>query len=241
MIRAVLRHPSQTTGQMLRVVTLNCAGGSSAAAAEVARFHPDIILWQEIPSPPEIRRLTKKILGPRAEVVMGLDTAIAARGRVEAQMLPREMQRFCAQARVHFSDGREMAVASLHLMTPPLRVDLWSPDCWKSQSQQRQIQREQLQSIGTRLAKISTTMPVIVGGDFNMPQGDAVLRLLQPRLQDSFRLGGLGWGDTITNEFPLLRIDQIWVSSAFTVRGVRAYHTRYSDHRMVVCDLILRQ
>ena len=53
---------------------------------------------------------------------------------------------------------------------------------------------------------------MILGGDFNAPQGDAAFRPLAPRLRDAFRDGGQGWGNTITNDTPFLRIDQVWVS-----------------------------
>ena len=61
--------------------------------------------------------------------------------------------------------------------------------------------------------------------------------VLTPRMHDTFREGGRGWGDTVINEFPFLRIDQVWVSGAFQAVNVVARKTRRSDHRMVVCDL----
>ena len=80
---------------------------------------------------------------------------------------------------------------------------------------------------------------MIVGGDFNAPQGDAVFRLLRPKLHDAFAEGGRGWGNTILNDVPVLRIDQFWVSETFRSDSVVARGTRNSDHRMVICDLRL--
>jgi hypothetical protein len=82
---------------------------------------------------------------------------------------------------------------------------------------------------------------VVLGGDFNAPQGDAVFRCLTPRLHDAFREGGRGWGDTITNDVPFLRIDQVWVSRVFRAVSVVTRRTRHSDHRFVVCDLTIRR
>ena len=52
--------------------------------------------------------------------------------------------------------------------------------------------------------------------------------------------GGRGWCNTIVNEIPFARIDQIWVSDDFQVHSLRVVKTMHSDHRMVICDLIVR-
>src|SRR5262245_56640166 len=41
-------------GDTLRVVSLNCAGGSLDAAREVGRYQPDVVLLQESPSRREV-------------------------------------------------------------------------------------------------------------------------------------------------------------------------------------------
>ena len=97
--------------------------------------------------------------------------------------------------------------------------------------------REQLRIIARQLDTVPASVPVVVGGDFNAPQGDAVFRVLQPRLHDVFREGGRGWGDTITNKIAALRIDQVWASGVLRAVDVGASMTRHSDHRMVICDL----
>ena len=142
------------------------------------------------------------------------------------------------QARVTLTTGREIEVISTRLLPAVFRADLWSPDCWREQTENRRDRREQLRAIARRIG--STAAPVIVGGDFNAPQGDAVFRLLRPKLHDAFNESGLGWGDTIINDFPVLRIDQISVSGAFRSHAVVARGTRNSDHRMVICDLSLK-
>ena len=78
---------------------------------------------------------------------------------------------------------------------------------------------------------------MIVGGDFNAPQRDAALSVLGPQLRDAFPEAGQGWGDTIINEAPFLRIDQVWISPTLHPRTVTAHRTIHSDHRLVVCDL----
>ena len=143
------------------------------------------------------------------------------------------------QARVRLASGTEVEVFSIRLVPAVFRLDLWSPECWREQSRNRRKRRDQLRTIAKRIESLPADLPVIVGGDFNAPQGDAVFRSLKPRLRDAFREGGHGWGDTVINELPFIRIDQVWVSGAFRVVNVVARGTRHSDHRMVVCDLTI--
>jgi len=79
--------------------------------------------------------------------------------------------------------------------------------------------------------------PVIVGGDFNAPAGDRLFRVLRPRLRDSSPERPLGLSNTIVNEFPFARIDQVWIGPSFRAHAVLARKTEHSDHRLVVCDL----
>jgi endonuclease/exonuclease/phosphatase (EEP) superfamily protein YafD len=82
--------------------------------------------------------------------------------------------------------------------------------------------------------------PVIVGGDFNVPQGDGVFSLLRPGLRDTFRAEGRGLGNTIPQEFPLVRIDQIWVSGDFEILQSFCRRSKISDHRPVITDVRVR-
>ncbi|MEN6581066.1 MAG: hypothetical protein ABFD54_01285 [Armatimonadota bacterium] len=47
-----------------------------------------------------------------------------------------------------------------------------------------------------------------------------------------------GWGNTVLNDFPVQRIDQVWLSDGLRAISVRAHKTRHSDHRLVVCDVM---
>jgi endonuclease/exonuclease/phosphatase (EEP) superfamily protein YafD len=90
------------------------------------------------------------------------------------------------------------------------------------------------------LSALPADRPLIMGGDFNSPAGDAIFRLMPKRLHDSSREGGIGWSDTAFNHVPVLRVDQVWISDQLTAEAVVARETVNSDHRMVVCDLIAR-
>jgi vancomycin resistance protein VanJ len=236
---ASITHEARAAGSNLRVITLNCAIGNRLAAAEVATFAPDIVLLQESPGRSEVEKLARRLFGADAGVAYGVDASLIARGRVVPGELPTDLRGYFVHARVTFPTGPVIEVVSTRLVPAVFRADLWSPDCWREQAENRRRRREQVRAIAQRIG--SSALPVIVGGDFNAPQGDAVFQLLRPTFHDSFAEGGVGWGNTIINDLPVLRIDQIWVSDAFHARAVVARRTRYSDHRMVICDLELTE
>ena len=244
LIRAVYWHPpsrdSSLRDRTLRVVSINCAGGRKEAAEEVADYHPDIVLVQESPSPQHVEELARQFFRDDAGVFRWGDVSVIARGSVAAASSPADFPSYCVHTRVRLTSGIEAEVVNIHLSVPPVRTDLWNPDCWRAYATNRRRQRRQMRNIAERIESIPDTTPLIVGGDFNAPAGDAVSHLLRPRLHDTFKEGGVGWGNTFLSDIPLLRIDQIWTSDHFRAVRVRARKTEHSDHRMVVCDLLAR-
>lgn len=230
---------ARSRGEAIRVVTLNCGLGNEGAAAEVEPLNPDILLLQEAPSREFLERLAERLYGQEAGIHTGPDGAILARGRVTPRPVLDEVRTRCVQAAVTLANGSRVEVVSLHLSTPEVRLDLWSPDCW---CEQAKIHRRQIREMNAVLAGVENTretLPLILGGDFNAPAGDRFYRQIPLWYHDAFRENGRGWGNTILNEFPVHRIDQVWVSDRFQTDTVVARKTRNSDHRMVVCDFYL--
>jgi hypothetical protein len=232
---------SQIAGRAtrLRVTSLNCGGGSPAAAAEVQALSPNLVLLQETPTRQHVQKLGAELFGAAAAEWTGLDDAILAQGPLSPRPLPRGTSHFVA-AKARLEGIGAVEVVSLRLIPPVVRFDLWSPGCWRDYTVNRQLRREQLREVADYLATIPPVTPIILGGDFNAPAGDAIFRLLRPRLHDAFVEGGVGWGNTALNDIPVSRIDQIWVSRQFHARAVWARRTLNSDHRMVVADLAYR-
>ncbi|HCO24547.1 MAG TPA: hypothetical protein DIT97_16510, partial [Gimesia maris] len=117
--------------------------------------------------------------------------------------------------------------------------DLWNPECWRAYRDQRIHQRDELRQLSRRLAELPADLPVIVGGDFNVNPRDPIFRELPANLRDAFTSAGVGWGNTITNEAPFLRIDQVWVNHRFQPLRVVAERAEDTDHRSVIADLLL--
>lgn len=240
--RSLLRSllPAPRANGAIRIVSLNCAGGLLEAAREVIPYQPDIVLLQESPSKKEVQQLAEEMFGKQGGWAHGPDASILARGKVVPRALSREEQIFLTHAQVTLADGRQIEVMSLRLWPPTMRIDLWSPACWLEHAEVRRTQMQQLQYVARRLQSLPPNALIVVGGDFNMPPGEAPLKLLSRRLRDSFHIAGAGWGNTITNEHPFHRIDQIWLSPNLRPLRVRACRTQHSDHRMVVCDAQLQ-
>jgi vancomycin resistance protein VanJ len=226
-------------GEALRVVSLNCDIGNPAAAEEVRGVDPDVILLQESPGAEAIRALAGRTFGAEAGIVVGVDASLIVRGRAVPASLSSSQQAMFVQTRVRLRSGTEIEVICARLVPAVFRLDLWSPDCWHEQAENRRRRREQLRQIALEIDLIPEDTPIILGGDFNAPQGDAVFRVLKPRLHDAFEEAGRGWGNTILNDLPFSRIDQVWASGTIRARRVIARRTIHSDHRMVVCDLAI--
>lgn len=234
--RSLFRIGSPSIAAKLRVVTLNCGNGGVRGIDDLAPLKPDLVLLQESPSRSVLADWSNTMHGELGAFIASPDAAIIARGTLQPIELPVD----CNAVAALWEPGPdlEIIVVSLRLQTPPVRLGFWNPDYWRTYAAVRQQQRMRLQLILEHLREHTQSHPVILGGDFNSPAGDALDDILQQQgLQDVFRSAGSGWGNTITNEFPVHRIDRVWVSNGMQAARSFAQQTVHSDHRLVVCDL----
>jgi hypothetical protein len=224
-------------GAAIRVVSLNCSGDEKAFA-EVAAYRPDVVLLQESPGRLDVLRMADEVAGPGADAVCGGDVSIIVRGKLTPVPAPKLGNVAFTHVRAQLASGLRADVICVRLHPYDIRVDLWSPSCWRAQSANRQLQRWQIEQLLERIQSIPDTVPLIVGGDFNLPANDRMLQAFAPRLRDTFRERGRGLGNTLDNDISFLRIDQIWRSDQFRAATVVTRRTVYTDHRMVVCDLL---
>jgi hypothetical protein len=244
--RSVFRTPRLSTrefwaarerGEVVRVVSLNCAGGDADTAAEVKGCDPDIVLLQESPVEEEVRLLAEDLYGDDAAVVWGLDASVLARGVVSAT--PAEGDTHLVAVHLELPSGQRLNVISLRLSPPMFRLDIWSRGYWRDHAANRRRHRREMENVAEMLGALPADAPVVLGGDFNARAGDAITEILHPRLHDAFREGGVGWGNTVLNDYPVLRFDQVWVSEDLRAVHARSHRTEHSDHRMAVCDVVL--
>jgi len=218
----------------IRIVTLNCAG-HAAAAAEIVREKPEIVFLQESPPEQSVSELARTLFGSEGRYLYGLDCSLIARGSIAP--LPSPEGNHFLRAKITLLGGPTIEVTNLRLNPPEIRLDLWSPACWKAHQQDRAQRREHLQNLLTQPDWNNPDILRIVAGDFNVPAGDGILRLLKPHLRDAFREAGIGWGNSAISGLPVARPDQIWISRSLRPLAVWSKPSTFSDHLMILCDV----
>ena len=222
-----------------RVISLNCGGGNPDAAKEVAIFKADIIILQETPTEKDIKQLTNQLFDSKGAFLLLYDNAVIVNGEIISKNSDDNSGKYSTLAHVKLKSGIELVAISLRFVPPTLRFDIWSPDCWKDYASDRCAKRLRVSNIAEILNSLPPETPILIGGDFNMPARDGALNILNPLLRDSFIEAGIGWGNTVLNDLPVHRFDQIWISKHFKAIAVIARKTQYSDHRMAIADLVV--
>jgi vancomycin resistance protein VanJ len=231
-VRGWTPEPARPTAG-LRVVTLNCAS-EIAAAKEVARWKPDLVLLQESPSHADLVVWAKDLFGAEGAVLSGPDCSIVARGElVELDGSSRELNHVAA---LWMPPGRAaIKVVSLRLNPPVFRLDYWNPECWRDYARDRRERRAELQGLWNSVK--SGDCPLLLAGDFNTPPDPGTFAPLSPTLKDCFAAAGRGWPGTAHNTWAFARIDQIWVGRGLKPVSSWAAMTANADHRMTVADV----
>jgi vancomycin resistance protein VanJ len=216
-----------------RVVTLNCAS-SFAAAKEVARWKPDLVLLQETPSDNDLKPWAKELFGPEGSILAGADCSIVARGKLMEWGGSTDSLNHVTASWT--PPGHEpIMVVSLRLTPPVFRLDYWKPACWADYAEDRRNRRIELRTLWSGVAGVAG--PLVMGGDFNTPPDPDTFAPLSRSLRDCFGDVGRGWPGTAHNTWAFARIDQVWVGR--TLRPVSSWSvmTANSDHRMTIADV----
>lgn len=243
-VRAVLHgdKPMQPipTGRWFRVISLNCGGGSEEAVRDTLQYDPDILLLQETPG----RHLVERVLPEDWEYAGWLDPAVAVKGRLEADRHDRWLAHEMFVVRAvpeQLAEPAPITVISTRLVQPSLRLDIWRPSIWRKARDIRDARMNTIQNLLRQRRRYAEDDPVIIGGDFNTPDRDSLFRPLRGAgLTDAFAEVGKGWPNTITSDYPMERIDYIWVNEHLEPLSGFVEVTEHSDHRMVVVDVALR-
>jgi len=128
-----------------------------------------------------------------------------------------------------------LCIAAIFCYT--FRFDFWSPSAWSAYANQRRQKRDEVANLAQRLDALPPGTTMVIGGDFNMPKNDGAWDDMPPYLHDSFDEAGMGWGNTMSSNMPVVRFDQIWLSENLKATAVTTHTTVHSDHRMVICDI----
>jgi len=239
--RSLLNFETSRRDNLIRVVSLNCAN-TPRCVSDLRSVDPDIVLLQEAPGDTHVAEMARALFGETASYLCGGDTAILARGSIEPKHVGRAGH-FVAGTVMH-STGQVIDCISLRLSPPPPHVEFWSSIFWASHRDCRVEHRRELEAVAAsadQMRQAAAGRPFVLGGDFNTTPGDRALAELRPVFRDAFLKSGAGIGGTGTNDWPLFRVDQIWTPARARPVRTWAVKTAWSDHRMVVCEILVRQ
>ena len=240
--------PADENGhRLLRVVTLNCRHMNPIAAEEVIPWSPDIVLLQEAPSNFSLREMARKLYPdgkPETHVVGGWECAVLTRGTIQGYVTTPAMLRVPNLSVLPVKialDGQTIHAVSVHLQGAVTSISLHRPSTWELHYRNRLSRRAEMVDVRHYLEALQVwqSAPVVIGGDFNAPAGDAVFRELEPDFTDAFAAVGTGWGNTFLNTSPLLRIDHLYSNAPLQAIRSRTVESINSDHRMVVADFLV--
>lgn len=225
---------------VLRIATLNCNFFHYTPGADpsddLAEWEPDIVLLQEV-RPQHTRLIADRLFDGTGDHRTHRTNGIATRWEITREV--RNLKFRDQQVTIRLPGGREIEVLNLHLASAATDLRLWERQCWRTHRDNRRRRGTELSTALSLLDQTDEGRPAIVGGDFNTPPGDPILRLLKANFDDAFAEAGGGWGNTYQRRIPLLRIDQIHASRQFRPVACSAVTTRHSDHRFVIADFQL--
>lgn len=231
--RSLLRGIIPRREGSFRVVSLNCAGGEVSAAEEALSSNPDLVLLQESPNSKDIETLRQK---HGYEAVVGLDGTILAKGTLTRVPLPKSVSNFSAAIWTPPSSKTEIFVVSLRMQPPIFRLDFMSRKTWELYRENKENRMVEMKEIGDLIQPLIQDRPLVIGGDFNTSPDKVIAEPLNALAEDTFAKVGTGWGGTGTNDYPVVRFDQIWLSKGLIPRTAWVQKTVNSDHRMVLAS-----
>jgi|GEM_PF-6630675 len=134
--------------------------------------------------------------------------------------------------------GRQIHFLNVHLL--PSRVDstlLSAPASLPSYivdlAQRQSAQIDALMRVATKLP-----FNAIIGGDFNSPPATPPYRSMTLGYRDSHTVAGNGYGYTMPSNFPISRVDYVWVPTNFGIVNSEVLDTKASDHRPLVAEVV---
>ncbi len=225
---------------VVRAITLNCAFFRDGnPARDVAAWHPDIVLLQDI-LPHQVREIADVLYDGRGDYRAHQTNGVVTRWKIQRE-IRNPLQRD-QQVSIELPTGVEFEAVNVHLATAATDLRLWRKSAWVNHRNNRIIRQKELTLTQQVLDQTTgfPNIPTLFGGDFNAPASDIVHRQLALDFVDAFATAGTGWGNTYHRRFPILRIDHLYATRHFTPVRCRPVTTRASDHRMVVADFLLK-
>lgn len=220
---------------LLRIVTVDC-GGRESSLRKAAESEPDVILIQGAPEKILLETVADQLYGLDRSVNLRGTLAILGRGKTLA--VQGDGQDRALHVRLKHTSGVVLDITNLNLEGCSPRPDFWKPVVWQelveARVETRRLVRNHLGEHPLNPALVAR----IVGGGFGTPPGDDVFRPLQNAgMLDTFAWSGMGFGNTYPSQYPILRLDQIWISPNLVPERSVTRLNPESSHRIVVSEV----
>lgn len=224
----------------IRIVTWNMSATPEtidAALAQISDWDADIVCLQECSAGETLGlALSKLTYFTQYNVLRSGDYAVLSRYRAFMVNDSRISETEGMVCSVELVPGVAATCANLHYPPPALTTQLWPSGGWAAVRSAEAAARTRLAYLANAIADYSSSGPVIVAGDFNMPGNYAGLKAATRLLTDSFLVAGRGWGKTVPAAVPMSRIDMIYLSRELRPLHCSAPGTFYGDHRPVAVE-----
>jgi vancomycin resistance protein VanJ len=244
-----LRCIARSQKPIFRVLTCNVGGhdfSKSALIELIGQIRPDFIALQECPDPRILSDLDNYFVIHDGELIVAsrypLQLGTELSGPHPPHAYPRQLIMSC----VADTPQGKTAFCSLHL--PSARYGLshildkttvLSPSKSGLLTQQVAQRREQSQAVASIVKKL--TYPVILAGDFNMPEESSIYREDWSEYKNAFSQSGFFFGYTFTGDvrgIPFkIRIDHILCNAAWAPARCWIGSNVGSDHLPLIADL----
>lgn len=252
-------HARASTAGGIRVLSYNVNSGGNdepGIVAEVARFSPDVVLFQEAGNEAEA---LAHLLGALYPVTaFSNQFVVASRYPIASTLTPDKVPlegkmrspRFIVYSldtplgRIAFYDVHPIspreglaAIRGRGLPRELLSGRLLRGAHVSLLESLDRLRELQVQSIAEHAGR--EAVPVVIAGDTNLTGLSPVLRRYLGGYEDGFAAAGWGFGYTFPTykRAAWMRIDRVLVSHALRVVGFQVGTSRVSDHRCVVADL----
>jgi len=141
-------------------------------------------------------------------------------------------------ARIRVAEGQELLLSSVHM--PTIRPGLYRFLDGDPKGVDYHVKwwRGELGRVVSHLCQ-SGTVPILIGGDFNMPSDDSSMATLQSVFRFGFEDSGLGYGYTRPSRYPWFRIDHIMASPECRFLRCWVGPDLGSDHLPLIAEVVL--
>ena len=225
--------PPTANGEKIRIAIWNVCGNPDAISA-LRRYEPDIVLLQESSGPNN--------LWPGYHWIGSFDPGTLSRFPIK-QLPTKKIGRWQEPQllKLTLASGRKVLLCNVRLMLPGCVLQMVTPFD-ENPILNHRIRVEQYQRLAEIINETSSNMgikSVILCGDFNVPANVRSLGPIRNILEDPWKTAGVGWGGTAPEFFPLVRIDQCWISKDISATRIEVLDVKGSDHRPILVDLVL--